>query len=76
MDINDKKVAKKHKAAINEVYEKHGVGQSARQKHAFWTSQYPTVNIRGIDASNYKARTKIFETYWLGEEFPSDFQYC
>ena len=69
------KIKKKHHAAIVELYRKHGVGKTTKQKLAFWESRHP----HGYSISHNptdKGKVVVFEACWCVEEFPADFIMC
>lgn len=71
----DKALHKKHNAAIKELYTKHGVGRTVKQKLAFWDSQHPDGYSISHDP-NDEQKVAILELCWLTEKFVADFPHC
>lgn len=64
----------KHKNALNDIYERHGVGDLPKQRHNFWKMFIPGCQIYHLttDAQLVKA----YESLFLIEKYPADFHFC
>lgn len=67
----------KHTKALQELYDKHGVGDTARRRYHFWDSQHPNGwNISHINRNDHARVVAVFEASWLADQFPEDFEFC
>ena len=65
-----------HQKALDELYEKAGVGKTYKQRHAYWNSVEPNTSISHFDLNDHIHRTRAFEMCWLTMHFPQDFNFC
>lgn len=66
-----------HCSALAELYSKHGTGETPAQRWHFWDSQNPGGwSISHIERDDHKAVVAVFETSWLADQFPGDFEMC
>ena len=64
-----------HTKALEELYAKHGVGETVSYKYAFW-DQYHSGQWSISHLESKDQAVRVFETTWLTEQFPGDFKYC
>jgi hypothetical protein len=65
---------RKHRKALNEFYQKHGVGGTKELRLAFWHSLYDGVGYSHNPTDAQKVR--INELSWCFDNFPQDFISC